>query len=74
MCVCVCVLLDIRGKITLLWPIVMRKLCEQLSLNPYSVHGGSKSKEEEGWVGNGQQKEKKRPDKYRPPHRPQPNQ
>lgn len=23
-----------------LWPIVIRKLCEQLSLNPYSVHGG----------------------------------
>lgn len=43
-----------------LWPIVIRKLCEQLSLNPYSVHGGSKSKEEGGWVGNGQQKEKRK--------------
>lgn len=57
---CVCVRCSISyGKITIV-AIVIRKLCEQLSLNPYSVHGGSKSKEEGGWVGNGQQKEKKK--------------
>lgn len=76
---CVCALLDYLVERSSLWPIVIRKLFAQLSLNPYSVHGGSKSKEEGGWVGNGQQEERKRKKinrdqtKYRP-HRPQPNQ
>lgn len=56
---CVCVL-EYSVERSPLWPIVIRKLCEKLSLNPYSVHGGSKSKEERvgGWK-TGSKKEKK---------------
>lgn len=73
-CVCVARYLVERSP---LWPIVIRKLFAQLSLNPYSVHGGSKSKEEGGVVGGkraarGKEKkeEKQRPDKVSPPSSP----
>lgn len=66
MCVCLARFVVERSP---LWPIVIRERCEKLSLNPYSIHGGSESKEERGWVGNGQQNEKN----MAPPHRPQLN-
>lgn len=37
-----------------LWPVVIRKLWTALSLNPSTVHGGSKSREKKGRGGRGE--------------------
>lgn len=57
---CVCVL-EYRVERSPLWPIVIRKLCKKLSLNPYTGTWGIQEQGGKGGLETGSKKEKKIP-------------